>query len=190
MLKYSKACRHFAVCFTKPDIKHLHTQSLHPGERQNTQREREKEKEKKENTKSARIMHHTSPQSMWTVKPCLFILFSSFNPPFHSIPIQNIHFLQYILFPSNSHFLYLNLFISRHRSRSVAVYPFTAAHHRHSAQLLPLQFVEGLDPPKSSRQSPVLFGIVRRSPCGRVGGGGIGDGRCHHKYYVFPGGES
>ena len=55
---------------------------------------------------------------------------------------------------------------------------------------MPLQFVEGLDPPKSSRQSPVLFGIVRRSLCGRVGGGGIGDGRCHHKYYVFPGGES
>ena len=138
---------------------------------------------------------------------------------FHSIFIQNIYFHQHIpsftdaLFPEqsgihilspkslyflnlqspnplNSYFQSLNLSISRHHIRSDAAYPFTTALLPISAQLLPLYFVKGLDPPKSARTRPALFRFDNRSLCGRADGGGIGDARCHQKSEVFPGGES
>ena len=121
---------------------------------------------------------------------------------YHSFPEQSginilspksLHFLNLQTpNPSNSYFQYfhsLNLSISRHPISSDAAYPFTAAHLPFSAQLLPLHFVEGLDPPECGRERPALFRIDSRSLCGRVGGGGIGDDRCHQNPMCFPAGN-
>ena len=151
----------------------------------------------------------TTPSN--TLKPFLFHSIFIQNIPFHHhIPFlsdalfpeqsgihiispKSLHFLNLQTpNPSNSYFQHsqsINHSISPHRIRSDAGYPFTFSLLPLSAQLLPLHFVEGLDPPECGRERPALFGLDSRSLCGRVGGGCIGDGRCHLKPHGFPAGK-